>query len=83
MTGIVTSRMTTEVPDTDFSQSESKNMFVLNRNGEKEEVSFDKILKRIQKLSYGLHSLVDPPTISQAVINGVSLQTCFLVFLVF
>lgn len=46
-------------------------MFVVNRRGEKENVSFDEILNRIQKLSYGLHPLVDPPAIAQAVINGV------------
>ncbi|KAK2196110.1 bifunctional ATP-cone domain/Ribonucleotide reductase large subunit [Babesia duncani] len=48
-----------------------KTMYVLNRRGEKEDVSFDCILNRIKKLSYGLHSLVDPARVTQSVINGM------------
>lgn len=50
----------------------SEKMYVINRKGVKQDVCFDKILRRVQLLSYGLHSLVDPPAIAQAVINGVS-----------
>lgn len=46
-------------------------MYVLNRRGEKEAVSFDQILHRVQSLCYGLHPLVDPARVSQAVINGM------------
>ncbi|OXB70752.1 UNVERIFIED_CONTAM: hypothetical protein H355_008883 [Colinus virginianus] len=46
-------------------------MYVINRRGEEEPVSFDQILNRITKLSYGLHPLVDPARVSQAVINGM------------
>lgn len=46
-------------------------MYVLNRKGEEEDISFDQILKRIQRLSYGLHELVDPARVTQGVINGM------------
>ncbi|XP_051174840.1 ribonucleoside-diphosphate reductase large subunit [Leptopilina boulardi] len=47
-------------------------MFVLKRNGLKEEVHFDKITSRIQKLCYGLDmDYVDPPAITFRVINGL------------
>lgn len=48
-----------------------KAMYVINRKGEKEEVRFDRILERIRKLSFGLHSLVDAPRVTQTVINGM------------
>lgn len=55
-------------------------MYVLNRRGEEEDISFDQILKRIQKLSYGLHELVDPARVTQGVINGMysGIKTCEL-----
>ncbi|KAF7459368.1 putative ribonucleoside-diphosphate reductase, large subunit [Cryptosporidium felis] len=46
-------------------------MYVVNRKGEVEPVSFDQILSRITELSYGLHPLVDPARVTQAVINGM------------
>ena len=46
-------------------------MYVLNRRGERESVSFDQILHRVQSLCYGLHPLVDAARVSQAVINGM------------
>jgi len=47
-------------------------MFVLKRNGQKEEVHFDKITSRIQKLCYGLDmDYVDPTAITFKVINGL------------
>eukprot|EP01070_Trichotokara_eunicae_P003387 Trichotokara_eunicae@DN3338_c0_g1_i1.p1 len=46
-------------------------MFVVNRKGVEEPVSFDKILKRISLLCSGLHRLVDPAKVTQAVINGM------------
>ncbi|KFH03364.1 ribonucleoside-diphosphate reductase large chain [Toxoplasma gondii VAND] len=48
-----------------------RGMYVVNRRGEEEPVSFDQILKRIEKLSFGLHPLVDPARVAQAVINGM------------
>lgn len=46
-------------------------MHVVNRRGEKEPVSFDQILRRVSRLAYGLHPLVDPARVTQAVINGM------------
>ncbi|KAL7069119.1 putative ribonucleoside-diphosphate reductase, large subunit [Cryptosporidium serpentis] len=49
----------------------AERMYVINRRGKEEPVSFDQILSRISKLSYGLHPLVDPARVAQAVINGM------------
>ncbi|XP_047119412.1 ribonucleoside-diphosphate reductase large subunit [Schistocerca piceifrons] len=50
----------------------SGKMFVLKRDGRKEEVHFDKITSRIQKLCYGLNmDFVDPPAITLKVISGL------------
>src|SRR5215216_7117726 len=46
-------------------------MNVIKRNGKKETVKFDKITARIQKLSYGLSSLVDVIEVSKKVIEGI------------
>ena len=47
-------------------------MYVLKRNGQKQDVAFDKITARISKLCYGLNpKFIDPVTISQKVIAGV------------
>jgi len=47
-------------------------MFVLKRDGRRENVSFDKITSRIAKLCYGLDPVhVDSTVISQKVIQGV------------
>jgi ribonucleoside-diphosphate reductase alpha chain len=46
-------------------------MNVRKRNGGIEPVMFDKILKRITTLSYGLSDSVDPVVIAQKVISGV------------
>lgn len=47
-------------------------MFVLKRDGRQEEVHFDKITSRIQKLCYGLNmDFVDPVQITMNVINGL------------
>jgi ribonucleoside-diphosphate reductase alpha chain len=46
-------------------------MFVIKRNGRKESVKFDKITARIQKLSYGLSSLVDVHDIAKKTIEGI------------
>lgn len=43
------------------------NMYVIKRDGTKEEVSFDKVLRRIQKMSYGLHK-INPTKVSQKVL---------------
>ncbi len=46
-------------------------MFVYKRNGRKESVKFDKVTARIQKLSYGLSSLVDAIDVAKKVIEGI------------
>ena len=45
-------------------------MQVIKRNGNPQEISFDKITKRIRDLSYGL-SHVDPLLIAKETINGI------------
>ena len=46
-------------------------MQVIKRSGQSEAVQFDKILARIEKLSYSLHPLVEPVEVSQKVIIGL------------
>lgn len=47
-------------------------MFVLKRGGRQEDVHFDKITSRVQKLCYGLNmDFVDPTAITMKVINGL------------
>ena len=47
-------------------------MKVIKRNGKREEVSFDKITARINKLRYGLNQqFVDPIEIAKKVIQGI------------
>jgi len=47
-------------------------MFVLKRGGRQEDVHFDKITSRIQKLCYGLNmDFVDPAGITMKVISGL------------
>lgn len=47
-------------------------MFVVKRDGRKENVFFDKITSRIVKISYGLNmEYVDPTLITKKVINGL------------
>ncbi|CAO3587383.1 unnamed protein product [Absidia cylindrospora] len=47
-------------------------MYVYKRDGRQEQVAFDKITARINKLSYGLDTkFVDPVAITQKVISGV------------
>ncbi|GBG30386.1 Ribonucleoside-diphosphate reductase large subunit [Hondaea fermentalgiana] len=47
-------------------------MFVVKRNGEREEVKFDKITSRIRKLCYGLDKqYCDPVQVAQKVVQGV------------
>ncbi|MCK6601629.1 MAG: ribonucleoside-diphosphate reductase subunit alpha [Bacteroidetes bacterium] len=47
-------------------------MFVVKRDGRKEEVHFDKITARVKKLCYGLDSkYVDPIKVSMKVIEGL------------
>ena len=47
-------------------------MHVVKRDGHREEVKFDKITARIQKLCYGLSPLVDPVAVAMRVIEGLS-----------
>ncbi|KAJ1519386.1 hypothetical protein ONE63_004678 [Megalurothrips usitatus] len=50
----------------------SDRMYVLKRGGRKEEVHFDKITSRIQKLCYGLDmDYLQPASITLKVINGL------------
>lgn len=47
-------------------------MYVIKRDGRKQEVKFDKITARIQKLCYGLDSVhVEPVLIAMKVIEGL------------
>lgn len=46
-------------------------MFVIKRDGRKQEVKFDKITARIQKLCYGLDAHVDPVMVAVKVIEGI------------
>ncbi|MBL7926718.1 MAG: ribonucleoside-diphosphate reductase subunit alpha [Bacteroidia bacterium] len=47
-------------------------MYVIKRNGKQENVKFDKITARIQKLCYGLNpDHVNPLTVAQKVVQGV------------
>ena len=47
-------------------------MYVVKRDGRTEEVHYDKITSRIEKLCYGLNmEFVDPPAITQKVISGL------------
>jgi ribonucleoside-diphosphate reductase subunit M1 len=56
--------MTAEIP--------AGRMYVVKRNGEKEEVAFDKITRRIRALCDGLNAeYVDPVKVTQKVVEGV------------
>ncbi len=46
-------------------------MYVVKRDGKKENVKFDKITARVQKLCYGLSPLVESIHVAQKVIEGV------------
>ncbi|ALC39215.1 RnrL, partial [Drosophila busckii] len=50
----------------------STKLYVIKRDGRQEEVHFDKITSRIQKLCYNLNmDFVDPVSITLKVINGL------------
>lgn len=58
-------------PNLKFKQGK-ETMFVVKRDGKKEEVKFDKITSRVAKLCYGLDmDYVDPIKISMKVIEGL------------
>ena len=47
-------------------------MYVIKRNGDRQEVHFDKITNRIRRLAYGLNEVhCDPTLVAQKVIQGV------------
>jgi len=46
-------------------------MYVIKRDGRREDVKFDKITSRIQKLCYGLSEHVDPVAVAMKVIEGI------------
>lgn len=49
----------------------STSMYVIKRDGRKEDVKFDKITARVQKLCYGLSEYVDPIMVAKKVVDGV------------
>lgn len=49
----------------------SNTFYVIKRNGSKEEVSFDKVTKRIKKLCYGLEEEINPIIIAQKVCSQI------------
>ena len=46
-------------------------MYVVKRDGRREQVQFDKITARVKKLCYSLHENVDPVSVAMRVIEGV------------
>lgn len=46
-------------------------MYVVKRDGRKEQIMFDKITARVRKLCYGLNELVDPLKVAMRVIDGL------------
>ena len=46
-------------------------MYVINRNGQREEVQFDKITQRIDRLTYNLHDFVQAVPVAQQVVQGL------------
>jgi len=52
-------------------QDERRGFFIVNRKGERESLSFDKILARIRSLSVGLHSMINPDLVAKRVIEGM------------
>ena len=46
-------------------------MYVVKRDGRKEEVKFDKVTARVKKLCYKLNALVDPTGVAMKVIEGI------------
>jgi len=46
-------------------------MYVIKRDGRKEQIMFDKITARVRKLCYGLNELVDPLKVTMRVIEGL------------
>ncbi|SFI84988.1 ribonucleoside-diphosphate reductase subunit alpha [Olleya namhaensis] len=46
-------------------------MYVIKRDGRKEQIMFDKITARVRKLCYGLNELVDPLKVAMRVIEGL------------
>ncbi len=55
--------------DTDTKPTMAQSMYVIKRTGEREEVSFDKCVKRIQKLSKDLK--INPIEVSQLIITHI------------
>ncbi len=53
------------------SLNNNDTFYVVKRNGEKEEVSFDKVIRRIKNLSVGLEGSINPIAIAQKVIGQI------------
>eukprot|EP00121_Abeoforma_whisleri_P001354 Awhi_evm1s1202 len=50
----------------------SRRLYIVKRDGRRENVMFDKITSRVERLCYGLNAdYVDPVEITQKVISGV------------
>ncbi len=49
----------------------AQQLYVVKRDGRHQDVHWDKITARLQALSYGLHSMVDPVVVSQKTIQGL------------
>lgn len=60
-----------DIPEKEYQSSSemAETMYVIKRTGEREEVSFDKCLKRIQKLSKDLK--INPMEVSQLIITQI------------
>ena len=61
----------THVSANEKNTQNSKNMYVVKRDGNREPVMFDKITDRVSKLCYGLNDLVDPVKVAMRVIEGL------------
>jgi len=54
-----------------MSNIDMSSFCVVKRNGTKEEVSFDKVIRRIRKLTYGLSSEINPIIVAQKVCSQI------------
>ena len=64
----------TERSERNSTSTMSESMYVVKRNGEQEEVSFDKIIKRIQK--YSKDFLFIDGLITKTKTNGIRKSIC-------
>lgn len=64
---------TTDTKNYDNNNNDNRNrMYVIKRDGREQDIRFDKITSRIEKLCYGLNMrFVDPATVALKVISGL------------